>query len=402
MTDWNLLRQEVIPEDTPNDRCGLTVNYVDISQYPGSVTCWREPWRDHDRCIWHADVSDKPADELTAARSNMQERLDGAVLQSVAMDIDMNFAGCVLIGAQLADTSLYKADLTNANLLKVDFTNALLARAELTGAFLRAADLTDATLVNADLTNADLTNADLTNANFQGANLSGVRIVYTNLDEIELDEGTTFGGRSRWEAEADENAAAAIPYLPWQFPSLRALGRPFTDPDDLEQAELQYRATQRILRENDLRQLPEIAIREKHARRKRALAERDCWTWFKLAFYRWPLGYGERVRNVLGTSAVVIVGFAAIYPFVGGMEATEDDATPYAFGNLLDLSVEMPEAVEIIWANLYFSVVTFSTLGYGDIQPATGAAQGLASVQSLLGALLMAYLVFVLGRRTTW
>lgn len=53
-------------------------------------------------------------------------------------------------------------------------------------------------------------------------------------------------------------------------------------------------------------------------------------------------------------------------------------------------------------ANQYFSAVTFTTLGYGDIQPASGAAQLLATVESFVGALLMALLVFVLGRRTTW
>ena len=62
----------------------------------------------------------------------------------------------------------------------------------------------------------------------------------------------------------------------------------------------------------------------------------------------------------------------------------------------------LPDWISILSANLYFSAVTFTTLGYGDIQPASPVAQALASIESFLGALLMALLVFVLGRQTAW
>jgi hypothetical protein len=52
--------------------------------------------------------------------------------------------------------------------------------------------------------------------------------------------------------------------------------------------------------------------------------------------------------------------------------------------------------------SLYFSGMTFSTLGYGDLQPATWTVRLFATVESFIGALLTALLVFVLGRRTTW
>lgn len=58
--------------------------------------------------------------------------------------------------------------------------------------------------------------------------------------------------------------------------------------------------------------------------------------------------------------------------------------------------------LSVLGVSLYFSAVTFTTLGYGDIQPASQAAQALASIESLVGASLIAFLVFVLGRRATW
>ena len=67
----------------------------------------------------------------------------------------------------------------------------------------------------------------------------------------------------------------------------------------------------------------------------------------------------------------------------------------------IECPFEVPEAVEILLANFYFSAVTFSTLGYGDVEPAGGTVQFLASVQSITGAALMALLVAVLARRIT-
>lgn len=55
-----------------------------------------------------------------------------------------------------------------------------------------------------------------------------------------------------------------------------------------------------------------------------------------------------------------------------------------------------------MFKSLYFSVVTFATLGYGDIQPIGTVARFLAGIEALLGALLAALLVFVLTRIVTW
>ena len=48
---------------------------------------------------------------------------------------------------------------------------------------------------------------------------------------------------------------------------------------------------------------------------------------------------------------------------------------------------------------LYFSVVTQTTLGYGDIQPVTGLARGLVQIEALLGQLYIAvFVAWIVGR----
>lgn len=56
----------------------------------------------------------------------------------------------------------------------------------------------------------------------------------------------------------------------------------------------------------------------------------------------------------------------------------------------------------MLFESRYFSVVTFATLGYGDIQPIGTSARVVAGVETILGSLSTALLVFVLARLVTW
>lgn len=308
------------------------------------------------------------------------------------------------------------------------------------------------------LTDGDLSGADFDTANFGGANLRGISIDYTELTNIQIDEGTTFGGRSQWEVRADGKARDAIPLLPSSqkeaildpivsraiqlkykitptlsegFGSLRgmipdflvregtrlkgshpvflsksynalrnplrSLGRWRTNPDPLGKAARQYRATQRALRENDLRELRELEVRENHALRKKALTETRWRAWLIWAFKRWPLGYGEQPLKVVLTSILVIGAGTLLYPIWGLQNSgTGPELITYAGGQ--NASQMLPVT---LGKSIYFSTVTFTTVGYGDLQPLSWA-QTIATIESFVGALLMAYLVFVLGRRVTW
>ncbi|WP_435195821.1 potassium channel family protein [Natronomonas sp. EA1] len=86
-------------------------------------------------------------------------------------------------------------------------------------------------------------------------------------------------------------------------------------------------------------------------------------------------GYGERPSRVLGLALAVLTFFTAAYA---------------AFGVTAGLS-----------ESIYFSIVTFTTLGYGDIVPPTDVTRLLAATEAICGAFLTALFVFTLGRRVT-
>ncbi len=94
-----------------------------------------------------------------------------------------------LSGADLSHAGLYKAKLiaatlTAANLEGADLTQADLSGADLRGANLLGADLTGADLSNANLANADLRDTCLENANISCASLCTARVEGANVTGV--------------------------------------------------------------------------------------------------------------------------------------------------------------------------------------------------------------------------
>jgi voltage-gated potassium channel len=77
--------------------------------------------------------------------------------------------------------------------------------------------------------------------------------------------------------------------------------------------------------------------------------------------------------------SLLVIVFACIYRLV-------DEVTP---GPLLSFAGQ-PREMSFAEA-LYFSVVTLSTIGYGDIVPFAPAARAIASIQAILGVLLLLF-----------
>ena len=94
-----------------------------------------------------------------------------------------------LSGANVSYAGLYKAKLSSAtmtavNLQGADLTEADLSLADLRGANLKGANLTGANLCNADLSNADLRDACLSSANVTGASFRTANIEGANVTGI--------------------------------------------------------------------------------------------------------------------------------------------------------------------------------------------------------------------------
>ena len=104
--------------------------------------------------------------------------------------------------------------------------------------------------------------------------------------------------------------------------------------------------------------------------------------WFEFLFYRLLFGYGEKPHRILVAWIVVIISFTFLYWVSGGVV-------------LQDINLERSNG---FFNCLYFSVVTFTTLGYGDFHP-VGWSRIFAGIEALSGAILMALFVVALTRK---
>ena len=101
-------------------------------------------------------------------------------------------------------------------------------------------------------------------------------------------------------------------------------------------------------------------------------------------FVRLTTAYGVSVPRTMGSWIAVILVFACIYT-----------GCPH----LLRASVLSSWTFRSFASSLYFSITTFTTLGLGDVYPATKAGAVVVAGEAVLGGFLMALTVVVLSRK---
>jgi uncharacterized protein YjbI with pentapeptide repeats len=339
-----------------------------------------------------------------------------------------------LTGAEFHDADLKGAEFPHAYLEYAEFPDANLWLAEFPDAYLEYAEFPDADLPEAEFPDADLRMAefrdiDAFNANFRHANLQDT--VFTSTDcreatftsallyetvfeDLRINSQTTFSeSENTYYNSFDRFPTFARIILSIKkklgYGSLEGL-RPacvyeenelttdqLTDNvhDPLEAARWVYRRLETLHEENALsEEARQFHISKEEAERKlykeRGNPRRHVKT------LMWALtNHGESVRRLLGWWAAVIIGAGLLFPFVGGIK--DSNGGTYAINSLSELGT---------WAgwndlllNIYFSIITFSTIGYGDLSPAAPGSRVLVAFESITGALLLALLIFVLGRR---
>ncbi|ERH13824.1 MAG: hypothetical protein J07HB67_02870 [halophilic archaeon J07HB67] len=315
-----------------------------------------------------------------------------------------------LSDADLSDSALDRGDLSKANVICADLSEASLRDASLFGS-----DLSNATAENTDFRDADFANLDadhppanLENAVFRNADLRGADFTDARLDQIDLtdariDAQTTFDAETIYEREEDvtsdvrDDGDDTVPPSVWV-----------------------HRRLERLHEENALSSVArQFHIRKQRARRRHRRREGEWLGWASLTLLGATMGYGEKPQRVLGTAAAVVGLWTLLYPLgnwivpnPGTPEAAQrglDDGTSAAAAAVQypaypSSLAELPAYYDAVFGtladSLYFSTVTFTTLGFGDFSP-VGFGRVLATVESALGVTLFAVLVFVLGRRAT-
>ena len=345
-----------------NDRCDYQLEIGLPDDDLSSESCGRPVWEDYERCVWHAKEDGKSTEVLEEYRPRPDENLDGAYLRRAELyGVDW-FAGTSLVGADFTEAQVNGCDFSDANLM--------------------LATLTSLSGINADFTGANLEGAIFTNADLRRATLDGALLNEAVFTDVHIGSHTVLGERSVYERDLVEPR----------------LG----DAHPFEAASWAYRQLEQIYESNALPELAQQSyIREKDARRKLAWTKGDYGDALKWELSRWVVLYGSSPGRVLLTSLLVISVAAVLFPLTGGIQEVRGEKV---ITYTLDDPTTAPQwwIARVLFKSFYFSVVTFATLGYGDIQPIGTWARTIAGVETILGTLLSALLVFVLARIVTW
>lgn len=276
------------------------------------------------------------------ARASTKEPMDGFALARE------DLSGINLVnrtskqGFQLINSDLYRANLASAHLFMLDLSGSSLMKANLCG--------------------ANLHYANLTGCNLLGVNLKGAKTEHVEWGKMLNQEAQAIKASSR-ENQIDLYQQAEEIYRNLRQTSERQ--GLFESAGHFFQKEMTMRR----------RQLPRYSFKRNFSK----LVDLFC-------------GYGKRPVRVILFSLLIIVFFATLY-FFAGLSFSGDSL---AFNPKLSFW----ENTKIYFSALYFSVVTFTTLGYGDLAP-IGIARALAALEAFIGSFTLALFVVVFVKKMT-
>ena len=318
---------------------------------------------------------------LEALRAEAEPRPDPVPMRGAwLVDADLN--GLDLTGYDLRGADLSRADLRGARLVKAKLDESTLFEtrlegAEMVGARLRGArlerciapkvgfghcDLQGASLFDADLSGATLTGADLSDvdgravklegarireANLRGADLTGANLSRVDLGDTRVDGATFRDADLRGAQLRNVGGYASADWVGVDFRDVCFNGAYLLRRFALDQNFLaEFRA-----------ESPLHAVVYKVW-----WASSDCGR----SFLRWGLW-----------TVCLAAVFAGLY--------TQVELDPGSYGGAL--------------TPLYFSVVTLTTLGFGDVVPASGWAQAVAMIEVIMGYVMLGGLLSIFANK---
>lgn len=303
---------------------------------------------------------------------------------------------------ELRGASLIDADLSGVMLAGADLRGANLSRANLSGTMLLGANLAGAVLYGAKLDGTELTGADLTGANLehvvgQRVGLGGAKLSHTSWIGSKLESSTLTG------ADLSHAVASGVQLL-----DCRMHGAVLNDADltrsalrecDLARASVRGAA----LDGADLRgahldgvtgyesaswlscDIRDINFSGAYLLRRHVMDEnylhefRNRSTGHHWLYRLWSLtsDCGRSLSRWALLVLVLTVFFAALFTLV-----------------------EMDYGSHQTWLSpLYYSVVTITTLGYGDVLPADTAAQVVAMAEVVTGYMMLGGLLSIFSNK---
>jgi uncharacterized protein YjbI with pentapeptide repeats len=307
----------------------------------------------------HTDLRDANLRDANLARANLLladftgADLKKADLSAVTSSSD-KVLGEMRRGPRFKDADLQQANLSQAYCYLSDFSGANLSGAVLAGATLERANLS-----HNDLSGIDLLGANLSNANLHGSNLSGADLGDADLEHADLQFAKL--------SDADVSGA-----------SLRSA--------NLADAQVEGIQYDRGTLFRGIR----VSSCYGSSRFRRFAQDQDFIEEFKqshlYAYYVWLIltDCGRSMARAVLWSVALAFAFGLVFYALG------EDAFDVTHKQTLGWG---------LFTSMYYSVVTFTTLGFGDITPRTPLAATIVMVEVVVGYFMLGILISILATK---
>jgi len=256
----------------------------------------------------------------------------------------------------LTGAHLENASFQGVNLEYADLRNAHLEKAKLNSAHLEYADLSFAHLENADFRAAHLEKAELSDAHLENANLLGTHLENANLIFAHL-ENTALISSHLENADLSFSYIKETDFTGVKFsPKTRCVNMRITD----------YKGSSLFKKYIDDEQYL-YDFKQKH----------------NIIYWLWLISCdcGRSLLRWALWSLALAVGFGLIY-YKLGQEAFKITELPWNFSTVV-----------------YYSVVTFTTLGFGDVVPKTNGAAWWVMAEVIAGYVMLGGLISIFANK---
>ena len=265
----------------------------------------------------------------------------------------------------LSEFNLNKANLVNINLVNSTMKNADLSRANLKNSSLYSINLSGSNLFKTNFENANLNNANLESCNLLGAN-------FTNTKLKNIKWGKKYKVINELEAEKAYKKG------------------------DFELANKKYREAEDIYRNIKIsmqsqtlgNDTGEFFIREMIAKRKQLNKFSPRRIGSKIIEV--TTGYGEKLSNIVFT----MLGIITICMILYGIEGISYQ------DKILGFFSDDFSMLSTIGNLFYFSVVVYSTVGFGEMVPIGPLGKSVVIFEGIIGGLVLAILIIALYKKS--
>jgi uncharacterized protein YjbI with pentapeptide repeats len=290
--------------------------------------------------------------------------------------------GAILVGSRINNCNFEQANMQNCNMTKMKMDDCKLNQANVNEGIIISGNICNSVLDYASFKSSRFTDAVIKDTTMIDVNMDGSALDRAQIKDINL-EGTDMRncGLTDTDLRGSSLFRIVITGSDVEYARIDNIVS-YEIEGDFKRAQDVYRNLKNTFRNNGAHNRASyFSIRESKMSRKMMAQEKNYGIWALLYFYEIISGYGESPLRVFVTTISAILIFSAIF-------------------------ASMPEGLENVEGKdisttdyLYYSVVTFTTLGYGDIVPVDPLTKMLAVTEALFGVFLMSLLVVTLSRR---